>query len=170
MKHEKELADLIDACSEMNAMLGENASNGFFTVNAGCVDNFRERLNLFRDADRRLEFRKLSSKHNSGTYYGDKIIDLATDDHLVNPIRGALESLSLRDWVAVGPKDDDGVAYYAAFASPTWATLLAAAPDLLEACKAMVAADNCNYDRHVMRTEGLFDKARAALAKVEAKP
>jgi hypothetical protein len=43
--------------------------------------------------------------------------------------------------------------------------LIAAAPDLLAACEALVAADSCNYERDTMRHEHLFDKARAALAK-----
>jgi hypothetical protein len=45
----KELANMIDACSEMSAMLGQNPVNGFYMVNDGCVDNFRECLDRFRN-------------------------------------------------------------------------------------------------------------------------
>lgn len=45
------------------------------------------------------------------------------------------------------------------------AALIAAAPELFAALEKLVAADNCNYDRHLMRYEGYFDAARAALAK-----
>jgi hypothetical protein len=37
---------------------------------------------------------------------------------------------------------------------------------LVEALERLVAADNCNYERDMMRSEGLFDAARAALARV----
>jgi hypothetical protein len=40
--------------------------------------------------------------------------------------------------------------------------------ELERALEALVAADNCNYQRDTMRTEGLFDAARAALRKTEA--
>jgi hypothetical protein len=41
--------------------------------------------------------------------------------------------------------------------------LNAASPKLLDALKALVAADNCNYMTETMRYEGLFDKAREAI-------
>lgn len=37
--------------------------------------------------------------------------------------------------------------------------------ELLKALKALVAADNCNYSRTSMRSEGYFENARAAIAK-----
>lgn len=46
----EQIAELLDACSEMSAMLGQYPANGFYTVNAGCVDNFRECLDRFRKA------------------------------------------------------------------------------------------------------------------------
>ena len=39
--------------------------------------------------------------------------------------------------------------------------------ELIACLRDLVAADNCNYDRAVMRSEGYFDRARAVLAKVE---
>ena len=36
-----------------------------------------------------------------------------------------------------------------------------------QALAALVAADNCNYDRDIMRSQGLFDAARQALAETE---
>lgn len=40
--------------------------------------------------------------------------------------------------------------------------------ELEKALAALVAADNCNYQRDTMRAEGLFDAARAVLGKTEA--
>lgn len=45
------------------------------------------------------------------------------------------------------------------------ARLIAAAPAMFEALSKLVAADNCNYGRAIMRSEGYFDAARAALAE-----
>ena len=39
-----------------------------------------------------------------------------------------------------------------------------ATPDLVRALVDLVSADNCNYTAETMRYEGLFDRARAALA------
>ncbi len=47
--------------------------------------------------------------------------------------------------------------------------LVLAAPALLAACQALVAADNCNYQRDTMRHEGYFDQARAAIARATGK-
>ena len=47
------------------------------------------------------------------------------------------------------------------------ARLIAAAPDLLAALQSLVAADNGNYQRDTMRSEGYFDAARAAIAKAQ---
>ena len=41
--------------------------------------------------------------------------------------------------------------------------------ELEKALGALVAADNCNYQRDTMRAEGLFDAARAALKGQEAR-
>ena len=39
------------------------------------------------------------------------------------------------------------------------------APAMAEALRILVAADNCNYCAKLMRSEGLFDAARRAMAK-----
>ncbi len=47
------------------------------------------------------------------------------------------------------------------------ARLIAASPELLSACKNLVAAANCKYMREAMEYEGYFDKARAAISAAE---
>jgi hypothetical protein len=42
-----------------------------------------------------------------------------------------------------------------------------AVPEMMEALRALVAADSCNYQRDTMRAEGLFDAARALLREID---
>jgi hypothetical protein len=39
-------------------------------------------------------------------------------------------------------------------------------PTVSDALRALVAANNCNYDREAMRSEGLFTNAEKALARI----
>lgn len=45
------------------------------------------------------------------------------------------------------------------------AQILLAVPELVKSLQMLVATDTCNYERDTMRHVGLFEQARAALAK-----
>jgi len=65
----------------------------------------------------------------------------------------------------------DGPEYGYAFVSPTLIDRLLVRLNshaaLVAALERLVAADNCNYDRDTMRSEGLFDAARLVLTQVQ---
>lgn len=77
------------------------------------------------------------------------------------------------DWTAIGTADEDGLASIVAYCHPDNAPVLAAAPDLLTACKRLLAYchDSCGRTpgyTHSVETCSICN-AGAAISKAEGK-
>ena len=88
-----------------------------------------------------------------------------------------------KEWTAIGVEDADGFSEVIALAHPANASLIAAAPELLEACEASLGAvnaaeclgekegigkDTTKYPERI-KLDAIVERVRAAIAKAEGR-